>query len=71
LGKGVWIISGALVAFFGGINMVKDVPFIAHMIIVHDEIFEKSEKRMISDKSYYNPEYDSNCEYCMNTSSWD
>jgi len=51
--------------------MVKDIPFIAHMIIVHDARIEESEIRTIKDKSYYNPEYDSDCEYCMNTSSWD
>ena len=51
--------------------MVKDVPYIAHMIIVHDAAIEEYEKKNIVDKSYYNPEYDSSSEYCMNTSSWD
>ena len=51
--------------------MVKDVPYIAHMIIVHDTTLEKSETNLIPDKSYYNPKYDSDCEYCMNTTTWD
>ena len=51
--------------------MVKDVPFIAHMIIVHDAVIEDYEKKTKTDKSYYNPEFDSMSEYCMNTSSWD
>ena len=51
--------------------MVKDVPFIAHMIIVCDERVQASEIRTGRDISYYNPEYDSDCEYCLNTSSWD
>ena len=49
--------------------MTKDIPFIAHMIIIHDSNFE--EKREYVDKSYYNSDLDSTNEYCMNTTAWD
>lgn len=55
--------------FLGGINMTMDVPYIARMIVINDIISE--EKKIKTDKSYYNPDLDSDCEYCFNTTAWD
>ena len=49
--------------------MVKDVPFIAHMLIIDETDYTKA-KRLI-DNSYYNSELDSDSEYCQNTTAWD
>lgn len=51
--------------------MTKEVPYIDHMIIVPDILSEKNKKNNLRDETYYNPEYDSDCEYCMNTTAWD
>ena len=61
--------SMAPFTFFGGIIMTKDIPFIAHMVIIKENNFKKDEKRI--DNSYYNAELDSESEYCMNTTAWD
>lgn len=50
--------------------MIKDIPVIARMVVV-DEIICEKEFKYQEDTSYYNPKYDSQCEYCLNTSSWD
>ncbi len=49
--------------------MTMDVPYIARMIVINDIISE--EKKIKTDKSYYNPDLDSDCEYCFNTTAWD
>ncbi len=49
--------------------MTIDVPMIARMIIIQDIFTEKKVQQ--EDTSYCNPKYDSNCEYCMNTTAWD
>lgn len=55
--------------FLGGINMTMDVPYIARMIVINDIISE--EKKIKTDKSYYNTDLDRECEYCLNTTAWD
>ncbi len=49
--------------------MTKDVPFIAHMIIINEPEFKVTKKHI--DDSYYNSDLDSDCEYCQNTTAWD
>lgn len=49
--------------------MTKEIPFIARMIIIEDVISDTKTQR--EDNSYYNTKYDSECEYCQNTTAWD
>ncbi len=49
--------------------MTREIPFIARMIVIKDVILE--EKHIKEDTSFNNPKYDSECEYCMNTTAWD
>ena len=48
---------------------IKDIPFIAHMIVVRESNFEENKKNI--DKTYYNSSLDSESEYCQNTTAWD
>ena len=48
---------------------IKDIPFIAHMIVIKENNFE--EKKPKNDKSYYNSNLDIDSEYCQNTTAWD
>ncbi|MBQ9530866.1 MAG: hypothetical protein IJR70_02220 [Eubacterium sp.] len=47
--------------------MIKDIPFIAHMFIIKENVFEEKE----TDNSYYNSSLDFDSEYCQNTTAWD
>ena len=49
--------------------MIKEIPFIARMIIIKDDVCEKENQN--GEASFYNPNYDSDCEYCLNTTAWD
>ncbi len=69
-GKGVAFYSGALYSFSGD-NMLKNIPLIARMIIIQDVIKEEKKENGCKNNSYYNTKLDSECEYCLNTSSWD
>lgn len=49
--------------------MTKDVPLIAHMIVIGETDYTKAKK--LIDNSYYNANLDFDSEYCQNTTSWD
>lgn len=51
--------------------MLKNIPLIARMIIIQDVIKEEKKENGCKNNSYYNTNLDSECEYCLNTSSWD
>ena len=51
--------------------MLKNIPLIARMIIIQDVIKEEKKENSCKNNSYYNTKLDSECEYCLNTSSWD
>ncbi|MBQ7740045.1 MAG: hypothetical protein IJT65_02250 [Eubacterium sp.] len=55
------------------INTKNDIPFIAHMIIIRDNLGQGENKKnmMFKDISYNNYRYDSESEYCQNTTAWD
>ena len=50
--------------------MTKDIPFIARMIVIDDFNYKKKNDKK-EDISYYNPKYDGESEYCLNTTAWD
>ncbi len=62
-------VGAPLSLFLGELIMIKEVPFVARMIFIEDIISENKENQ--SDISYANPKYDSDCEYCLNTTAWD
>ena len=49
--------------------MTNEIPLIARMLIIKDTINQKKEIK--KDISYNTPKYDSECEYCLNTTAWD